>query len=493
MAESSADSLEALRADALDRLMVHTPRIDGGSDAARARLDGLLEQLAGALRAPDPGRLPSFARRWLASERAAGRSHRDVLGAVADVGQVLLELAGERHFDPGVTLEMVTLNFYTIRAVVEALAAELDRYPPGELAELARRPTEDEGAALVADAGDARASPPRPDAAARWWERRGAFLAEARRRGVADSPLCRVLSEDEAIEIVAGNLFEALFHDLEQGRHLHVWTFAENLALGWLDQGGGHRPLADLLDRLRGAAEVALAERAAEHTNAAAAPLAIAALRSFTIAEAAVGGVLGDRLRALELAGSAPDEPLPRDTLADLATTPFAGALPASPRGPELARQLAAATDRARTELGPHGRAARALAHADDLRAERADAHPATAALDLYGERVLLEDELRPLLDDLDRARAAHVAAAAAIEEPELAAIAVAQVAVAHHSLMHAVASLVADAARPSADRLRAQMDATAALRAQLDRGERRLARLERELARRRPGAEGQP
>ena len=47
-----------------------------------------------------------------------------------------------------------------------------------------------------------------------------------------------MLSEEEAITIVAGNLCEAIYRDLEQTTGIHVWTYGGNLTAGWLDQDG---------------------------------------------------------------------------------------------------------------------------------------------------------------------------------------------------------------------------------------------------------------
>src|SRR5262249_35858121 len=86
----------------------------------------------------------------------------------------------------------------------------------------------------------------RTGAAIAWWSRRAIVLGEARNRGLASSPICGVLSPEEAIEIVAGNLCEAIFHDLEKSTGVNVWTYAENLAHGWFDQGGEWLPLAQV-------------------------------------------------------------------------------------------------------------------------------------------------------------------------------------------------------------------------------------------------------
>ena len=108
-----------------------------------------------------------------------------------------------------------------------------------------------------------------------------------------------MLTPDEAVSIVAGNLGEAVYHDLEQAAGLHVWTYAENLANGWLDQGGAYAALRDLLDCLREAALAVVADVAAADQRQAVA-LETGLLRALVVAEMAVAGSIGERMRRLE-------------------------------------------------------------------------------------------------------------------------------------------------------------------------------------------------
>jgi hypothetical protein len=139
----------------------------------------------------------------------------------------------------------------------------------------------------------------RTTGAGAWWARRDRFLAACHAAGIHRSPLCAVLAPDEAIAIVAGNFADAVYHDLEKVTGVNVWTFAENLAQGWLGQGGAWPPLRDLLDGLSRAADQVLAELRREDAGLAGLVEAAVA-RAMVTAETAVGGVLADRLRGLE-------------------------------------------------------------------------------------------------------------------------------------------------------------------------------------------------
>ena len=75
--------------------------------------------------------------------------------------------------------------------------------------------------------------------------------------------------------------------------------------------------------------------------------------------------------------------------------------------------------------------------------------------------------------------------AARAIEaDPEVKAAAIRRVAAAHQGLSNALAVLIADACQPITDTLKESADETASLRAEVGRGEAKIADLERRLAR---------
>jgi hypothetical protein len=106
------------------------------------------------------------------------------------------------------------------------------------------------------------------------------------------------------------------------------------------------------------------------------------------------------------------------------------------------------------------------------------------AARELVGARELSDAGFGPLLDSLTQARMLHFDALAAVEaDDEVRAAAVRRVALAHHTLSIAVAFVTADSAKPISDALHESADETARLRAEVDRGEKRIAQLNRRVA----------
>lgn len=343
--------------------------------------------------------------------------------------------------------------------------------------------------ALVVEAG--RAEVPRTTQIVRtaganaWWARRDRFLKLARARGVADSPICAVLSPDEAVDIVAGNLCEAIFHDLEQTTGVHVWTFTDNLVNGWLEQGGDYGVVRELLDRLREAAEDVVDELAGEGEPIAV-PLDMAVQRALVVAEMAVAAGLSERIRRVEkeLVRRDLDHTVP-PTLTDEKTLPYMGAVRVDPPSPAVSECLEKAASAARERLkaiDAKEQTGEVLAAAHQAALDFAsDAELLSPARELFGNRVLNEASVRPLLEALDQARALHLdAATSRPAEPEVKAAAVRRIATAHQSLGHAVASLAVDACQPVTDGLRAAAEKTSSLRAEVGRGEAKLVELER-------------
>lgn len=329
----------------------------------------------------------------------------------------------------------------------------------------------------------------RQNAASTWWGRRDQFSREARARRVHESPICAVLSPDEAIAIVAGNLCEAIYHDLEQAAGLHVWTFAENLASGWLDQGGDYPALRDLLDRLRESALAVIAEIEAVDARLAVA-LETSVLRALIVSEMAVAGAIGERMRRVEdqlVTQHTRETTAP--TFADEKTIPFTGAHRAEPPSPvvvaclERARAagLAALPD---LDSAPQAAACIDAAHRAALHDGAGGEDPISAVRDLFGSRVMSEVALRPLIESLDVARLEHLRAVRdQRDDPAIRAAAVRRLAAVHQAMMGALALVVAESAQAVADQFRIATVRTARLRAEVGRAEARLSRLERELA----------
>ena len=387
-------------------------------------------------------------------------------------------------------------GFASHEAMEQVLAgAEDAQHASSELVELALRGGGgDNITALVIELGadPARDSTQerRRDAAAAWWARRERFQAEARERGVHESPICAVLSPEEAVAIVGGNLCEAIYHDLDQAAGLHVWTYAENLANGWLDQGGAYAVLRDLLDRLRDSALAVVAYVDADDPVLAV-TLETDLMRALVVAEMAVAGALGERMRRLE-------EVLvrqhTRETTApefiDEKTVELSGAFKVEPPTPMVAACLERGWQSCRgTAASGDEEAAPQLAQVIEAAHKAAldmssDLDLAPAMRELFATRLLGEGALRPLLESLSRGRTRHMRAVRELSEaPSIRAAAVGRLAAIHEGLMGALALLVIEAGQEVTERYRRATLVSARMRADLSRQEAQISRLERELA----------
>jgi serine/threonine protein phosphatase PrpC len=388
-------------------------------------------------------------------------------------------------------------GFASHEAMEQVLAgAEDAQHASSELVELALRGGGgDNITALVIELGadPARDSTQerRRNAAAAWWARRERFQIEARERGVHESPICAVLSPDEAVAIVGGNLCEAIYHDLDQAAGLHVWTYAENLANGWLDQGGAYAVLRDLLDRLREAALAVVAEVDADDPVLAVA-LETDLMRALVVAEMAVAGALGERMRRLEEVLVVQHT---RETTApefvDEKTVELSGAYKVEPPTPMVSACLERGLLSCRgTTAGsgdddgaPQLEQVIEAAHRVALDMS-SDLDLAPAMRELFATRLLGEGALRPLLESLGRGRARHIRAVRDLSEaPSIRAAAVCRLAAIHEGLMGALALLVIESAQEVTERYRRATLVSARMRADLSRQESQISKLERELA----------
>ena len=337
----------------------------------------------------------------------------------------------------------------------------------------------------------------RTSGAVSWWARRERFLQAAQAAGIAQNPICAVLSPEEAVTIVAGNFVEALYHDLEKATTVNVWTFAENVAHGWLDRGGAWPPLRQLLDILHHACGMVVTEL--RHDDAQLAlVLEAAVIRELTVAEMAVGGVLGEQVRAVETEliklhaerqaaaeRAAPIAPQPQRTFTDQPTMPFLARETApEAAGPEVKAVLdAAARAAGDRERDPLVRDVLGRLHRSASEAASA-AVMSVHARELFGVRALEERSVAPLFDAIDRARRALVTTIhTAPGHGGARAGAQRQLATASHRLASALAGLIVEAAQPGAEKLREATQETAALRAQVGKNEAKLAELERAFA----------
>ncbi|RMH41690.1 MAG: serine/threonine-protein phosphatase [Deltaproteobacteria bacterium] len=422
----------------------------------------------------------------ITEEEARTHPYRSVLsrnlGASPDVRPDFCEL----ELRPGDRLLLCSdglTGYASEHAIAAAMGASLDpEQIARELVSLALKGGGgDNVTAVVVDAGQ-RAVPRRTQivrttGAAAWWDRRDVFLAAARELGVAQSPVCAVLSEGEAIDIVAGNLCEAVYRDLEQTTGIHVWTYAENLAAGWFDQGGDFGALRALLDALgEAAARVVAAIRADDPLTGAL--LAAAVPRALVVADIAVGHVIARRLREVERELADAEAARARAAAITETVTVPVDVPRSDPPPPDVAACLDAALGPAREAAADSQRprvgaiATGVIDRAHAAARERGGALDGLlAARELLGAAAAGEPAVAPLLDALDRARAAHFGALArASATPAARAAALRRVAVAHRRIAMGVAHLVVDTGRPIADALREAIDRAASLRRTLVR-----------------------
>jgi PPM family protein phosphatase len=352
----------------------------------------------------------------------------------------------------------------------------------------------------------------RTNGAIAWWQRRQRFLVAAQERGVGRSPIAASLgAPGEALELLAGSLCQAVFHDLEKSTGVNVWTFAHNLAIGWLGRGGEWAPLRNLLDALTGSARVVIEELKGQDMQLAIL-LDTAVTRALVVAELAVGSVLADQLRVVdaelveiharrqieaervasfEASASASGSGESR-TFVEQVTVPFVSPHRALTNddgaSPELMAAIRSAVRTAR------GRAA-GIAASDlvdqalaSILAIATDAEGTAVAVmgarELYGVRTVDEAGIGPLFDALDRARILATAGVHGLQAaPSAVASALRRISIAHQRLVGACASIVVEAAAPSKDKLREAQAQTAELRAQVARWEKKLGDLERKFA----------
>ncbi len=327
-----------------------------------------------------------------------------------------------------------------------------------------------------------------------WWAHRERFLAAARTHGVHRSPLCAVLSADEAIALVGGNFADAVYHDLEKATGVNVWSFAENLARGWLGQGGAWGALRELLDALARAVDAVLAELRLEDARLAGL-LEAAVARALVTAETAVGGVLAEQLRTVEAelvrieAEQARHKRGAPARFGDMPTVPYMRAQPAiEAAAPEVGAVLDGARRRALARpsgAGDRTLFARVLDHAHQTAvASDVGGDPALAARELWDVRSLDEAGVTPLFDALDHGRREHLAAVRAVPAAAAARVkAMRRVVLAYQQLSTAVAGLLVESVAPAGADLREVARETAHLREQVGNNEARIASLESRFA----------
>lgn len=361
----------------------------------------------------------------------------------------------------------------------------------------------------------------RTSGAIAWWQLRNAFFASALTRGFAETPLCEGLSEASVVERFLLPFAQAIFADLERSSANHVWAFGQKVALTWLAQTGDWPTLRAANDMLAEAA-TAQAETLATNDRNLGYLLHVALTRALTVFELAMGGVLADRLRAVEhelialaqqraiaehhraasaneRARSAPPgattiaEPIAPQAESSLqfteqATVPFARDSLANfhhqfaPEHVTAIRSVVAAAKQQATGLTT---TTEVLTYVEQISAEAdpADVAPLYAR-ELYGIRALDEGGIAPLYDALDRAQQHLITATHSMHGAAAAQVAAMRVLLnAHQLLVTACTSLVLEATAPSGERLLHSQRETQQLRRQLESLEQQRAALERELA----------
>ncbi len=344
----------------------------------------------------------------------------------------------------------------------------------------------------------------RTSGAMAWWQRRKNFLHVAKDRGLTRNPIVRGLDPEEALDLVALSLCQAIYHDLEKSTGVNVWTFAQNLAGGWFERGGEWAPLRQMFDILGTSARSVVDEIRAGDA-ALGFLIDVAVSRALVVAELALGGLLADRLRHVDgeliaLHGAmqetidgittAEDTSPTGERFIEQATIPFMRPERAM-TSPGISSETVAAIEKvltiARARTPPRAEMVKAILGA--LEAIASDdggqfASAVLAAREIYGVRTVDDSGIMPLFDALDHARIVtassvqQITASDAVKAKTLRALSFA-----HQRLVGAVTGLVLEAVAPVSDRLRDAQAQTVQLRDEVAQAERKRADLERKLA----------
>lgn len=353
----------------------------------------------------------------------------------------------------------------------------------------------------------------RTHGATAWWQKRAIFLQVAKERGITKNPICRGLAPDEALDLVAMSLCQAIFHDLEKSTGVNVWTFAQNIAGGWFERGGKWSALRDLVDIL------ALASRAVvEDIRKADAELGflldVAVSRALVVAELALGGLLAERLRqvdsdliqlhaavldTLEADSADATDRVDRTDLSDettdarfteQATIPFLR--PDRPvTSPGISAELIGAIEKtltiARARTAPRAELVKqVLAALETIAIDPSGNFGAAvvAAREIFGTRSLDDSSIMALFDAMDAARIITASSVQQIAVPDvLRAKVLHAISAGHQRLVGAMTGLVLEAVAPVSERLKEAQAKTAALRDQVAQAERRRSELESKFA----------
>ncbi len=349
----------------------------------------------------------------------------------------------------------------------------------------------------------------RTSGATAWWQKRALFLDIAKDRGITKNPICRSLAPDEALELVALSLCQAIFHDLEKSTGVNVWTFAQNIGGGWFETGGEWSALRNLMDILATSARVVV-----DDIRAADAKLGflldVAVSRALVVAELALGGLLADRLRqvdadliqvhaAMQDAAEAQtaqeattNDPDVVDTdvrFVEQATIPFMR--PERPvTHPGISAELISAIEKtltiARGRTSQRAELVRQILTALESISIDASGNFASAVLaarDIYGGRTFDDSSIIQVFDALDSARIIIASSVHQTSVPDAVRAKVLRaISFAHQRLVNAVTGLVLEAVAPiSKPKRRKASPPSSATRSRVPKKKR--AELERKFA----------
>jgi PPM family protein phosphatase len=350
----------------------------------------------------------------------------------------------------------------------------------------------------------------RTTGAAAWWHKRQRFLQIARDRGLPKNPIVRGLDPNEALELVALSLCQAVYHDLEKSTGVNVWTFAQNLAGGWFERGGDWAPVRALMDILATSTRVCVDEiRLAEPQLGFL--LDVAVSRALVVAELALGGLLAERLRQVDtdlvelhtaqqetldgvgVGAGDTGERLPGEGgegWVDRPTIPFLRPdrpVTVSGVSSEILDAIGKTVVIALARTSPRSELVKQVLRALETIACEGGGNFATAVLaarELYGVRAVDDNGIMPLFDALDTARIVTASSVHQIQTTDqVRAKVLTALSTAHQRLVGATTGLVLEATLPFSDRLREVQEVTAQLRDEVARAERRRAALERKHA----------
>ncbi|MEO8845520.1 MAG: Stp1/IreP family PP2C-type Ser/Thr phosphatase [Kofleriaceae bacterium] len=346
----------------------------------------------------------------------------------------------------------------------------------------------------------------RTNGAMAWWQRRERFMQIAKDRGLPKNPIARGLAPDEALELIAQSLCQAIFHDLEKSTGVNVWTFAQNLAGGWFERSGEWAPLRALMDILATSARAVVDEVTTQDPNLGFL-LSVAVSRALVVAELAIGGLLAERLDRVDgeliKVHAAMQETLHEsistdtelgdtdDRFIDRPTVPFLRAERQLTNPGEINAELIGAIEKtitiARARTSPRAELVKLILGSLETVAVDATGNFASAVLaarEIYGVRPVDDTGVMPLFEALDQARIIIAASVHQITASDaLRAKVLRSLSSAHQRLVGATTGLVLEAVAPYSDRLREAQAKTSQMRDAVAHAERKRADLERKFA----------